>query len=192
MPISSGANDWPKEYFKKPDPDSNAGKAAVIPRPASPFRARPAPPQTQPVVFLDQPQSGPPGMTTYIAGPPPTQNVVLVNQPHHLVPPAQHVIVQGAPPPPQPITVIEKPTAPAYVVQQPPPQMYGVRRYPPGYTSYQEYYGRGTDDGCLDPNCCADPYFTTGKSGADAGCCQGGMFGSRVLILCTLFNFELA
>jgi hypothetical protein len=151
MPISSGANDWPKEYFAKPQPNPPSAKV-VVSRPQSPIVARPAPRTTKQVTYIDQ---GP------NARPPSPQRIVVVDQAE-----------------PQ-TTVVHHQQGPPPIMSPPPPFMesgYGMRRYPPGYGGYNDY-GRG---GCTDPNCCADPYFTTGVSGANAGCCQGGMFGSRV------------
>lgn len=168
MPISSGANDWPKEYFVKPPSSPKSAKVVVVPRPTTPIIARPAPDHTPQVLVVDQPYQ--PTTTTFVTRPPSPQKVVLVDQPP---PPTTTYIqhVQQPQPmmmPPQHVPVVE--------------QMVGVRRYPPGYGEYPNYgYGNYGGSSCFpDPNCCADPYFTTGVSGANAGCCQGGMFGSRV------------
>lgn len=171
MPISSGANSWPASYWHKPSPKQQNTKLVVVDRgdsrPPSPVRK----PSTPPPPAQPRP-------------PPPDSEMMYIE--HHSPPPQQKVYIQNQPPPPQQVTIIQQrpPPPPQVIYQQPPPNSH-MRVQSHGYPGYHEYgyphgYGGGGGGACGDASCCADNYFSTNTAGANTGCCQGGMFGSRV------------
>ena len=159
MPISNGANNWPRTYWTRPPkrqgvhtnvvvvdrPDPPPTKGSTVPRPASP------------VVVASRPTSSRPRPTSSVS------RIIVDDVPQSIPPPQTRYVthVYNTPPPRQP----------GYVLQHDGPD---VR-----HDMYLNGYGY-VDREPSSSVCCGNHLFGNGRAGGDTGCCQGGLMSRRV------------
>jgi hypothetical protein len=125
MPISNGANSWPRQYFNKPTGTrptsrySTEPKVVFVDRPYDSRPQTPRAPSPQPkVVYINRTRSPTPVnyVTRPSTPPPPPRQVTIVKQspPPIQVSPAQVTVVRRTPTPVQTVVVSRSPS-PTYI-----------------------------------------------------------------------------
>lgn len=190
MPISSGANNWPKTYWSRPPKRPGVhSRVIVVDRPDPPELKGPSAPASPQVTYRSP--SPPPLTHDRTPTPPPSPRQpsvrrIIEERIHYDNPPPPR-----DPPTPPPQLTRTVTTSRTLEQRPPPPRTFRTRfsrygtngrygeSYGPGYERYQYGYNYGQRDQ-YDSSCCGNHMFNSGKAGGDTGCCQGGLFSNKV------------